>query len=161
LGTEFIIGRSADAETRELIERAHAYLERSFLLRRAFASPIDFNSQLRGWLDMTNTRHRAPPNRSPVELISIDKQAMLPLPGVAPPSGWHLSTSVRSRPFLEFDSNTYSVHPAVTGRRVDLHANLTQIRVLCDGEVVAEHNRAWARNSVITDPVHTATGTIS
>jgi O-antigen/teichoic acid export membrane protein len=151
LGAGVIIGRSADPETRELIERANAYLERSFLPGRTFASPVDFNDQLRGWLDATNTRKRQPPNRSPAELISADRQAMLPLPPIAPPNGWHLSMKVGSEAFLRFESNAYSVHPAVIGRRVDFLADLSQIRVLCDGRVAAEHDRAWAREQTIRD----------
>lgn len=161
LGTDFIVRRSADPETRELIERAHAYVERSFLPGRSFTSPKDFNAQLSGWLDTTNTRHRQRPNRSPIDLISIDKEAMLPLPLIPPPNGWHLSMKVGSHPFLPFDSNTYSVHPAVMGRRVDLLANLTRIRVLCDGKVAAEHDRVWARERMISDPAHEAAAAIS
>jgi O-antigen/teichoic acid export membrane protein len=156
LGTKTIIGRSADPDTRWLVERSHAYLERSFLSGRSYASPMDFNAQLRDWLDTTNTRRRQPPNCSPVELIRADRQSMLPLPPVPPSTGWHLSMNVGNRPFLRFDSNEYSVHPSAIGRRVKFVADLTEIRVLCDGKVTASHDRAWARELTISDPAHVA-----
>jgi O-antigen/teichoic acid export membrane protein len=156
LGVKFVVGRSADPETRGLIERAHAYLERSFLPNRIFASPTDFNTQLRDWLDAANIRNRQPPNRSPIELISADKQAMLPLPPEPPSTGWHLSMKVGSQPFLTFDSNAYSLHPAVIGRQVEVVADLSQVRVLCNGKVAADHHRAWARELIISDPDHAA-----
>jgi O-antigen/teichoic acid export membrane protein len=156
MGTDFIVGRSAFPETRELIERAHGYMERSFLPGRAFTSPLSFNSQLRSWLDTANTKRRQLPNTSPAELISDDRRAMLPLPSVQPPSGWHLSMRVGRNPFLQFDSNAYSVDPAVIGRRVDLFANLSHVRVLCNGKVAANHDRIWARECTVSDPAHVA-----
>jgi O-antigen/teichoic acid export membrane protein len=147
LGTRFIIGRSP--ETRGLIERAHAYLERSFLAGRTFASPADFNGQLWDWLDMTNTRPRQLPDRSPAELISVDRRAMLPLPSEAPTTGWHLWMKIGSLPVVRFDSNAYCLPAALVGGKVELVADLSQIRVLCDGEVIADHERSWARERVV------------
>jgi hypothetical protein len=160
VGTKMVIGRSADPRTRGLIEHAHAHLESSFLPYRTFSSPMDFNTQLGDWLRMDNARQRKPPDVSPVELINYDRQAMLPLPSIPPLSGWHISTNVGSYPFLRFDSNTYSVHPTVIGRRVELVVDLNQIRVLCDGRLAALHERSWAGEQTIQDPAHlTATDT--
>jgi O-antigen/teichoic acid export membrane protein len=86
LGARLIVGRSADPQTRSLIDQAHADMERSFLPGRAFTSPEDFNTQLRTWLKMRNTWQRRPLELSPAELIDIDKRTMLPLPPVPPPS---------------------------------------------------------------------------
>lgn len=154
LGTKLVIGRSADLHTRGLIERAHAHLEHSFLPRRIFASPMDFNAQLRDWLNFDNTWQRKSSNLTPIELINVDTQAMLSLPHVRPPSGWHLSMKVGSHPFLYFDSNAYSLHPALIGRRVELIADLSQIKILCGRKLVVTHNRSWAREQTICDPVH-------
>jgi O-antigen/teichoic acid export membrane protein len=156
LGTRVIMSRSAEPETRELSERAHAYLERSFLRGRAFASPSDFNAQLRGWLEMTNTKRRRPPDHSPYELIADDKKAMLSLPSAPPPTGWHISTTVGLRPFVRFDSNFYSFDPAVIGCRVDLIADLNQVRVLHSTRLAANHDRAWSHGNTIIDPAHAA-----
>jgi hypothetical protein len=94
LGAKLIIGRSADPQTRSLIEQEQAHMERSFLPGRAFTSPEDFNTQLHTWLKMRNTWQRRLPELSPAELIDIDKRAMLPLPLVPPPSGRHLAIEV-------------------------------------------------------------------
>jgi transposase len=58
LGTKVIICRPGDPEAKGLIERAHDYLERSFLPGRSFASPGDFNAQLADWLTVVNTGSR-------------------------------------------------------------------------------------------------------
>lgn len=57
---------------------------------------------------------------------------------------------------MRLDSNDYSVHPAVIGRRIEVIADLHQVRVLCDGRLVADHQRVWARHQTITDPDHLA-----
>jgi hypothetical protein len=52
------------------------------------------------------------------------------------------------------DSNDYSVHPSAVGRRVLVRADLDRARVWCDGGLVADHERVWARHQTITDPAH-------
>jgi hypothetical protein len=54
------------------------------------------------------------------------------------------------------DSNDYSVHPAVIGRRIEVTAGLARVRVLCDGQGVADHERSWAWHQSIGDPAHIA-----
>ncbi|GAA5129475.1 hypothetical protein GCM10023320_50000 [Pseudonocardia adelaidensis] len=49
-----LVCRPADPEAKGLIERAHDYLERSFLPGRAFAGPAEFNAQLTDWLAVVN-----------------------------------------------------------------------------------------------------------
>jgi O-antigen/teichoic acid export membrane protein len=154
LGTRLVAGKQSDAKTRGLIERAHAYLEHSFLTGRNFSSPANFNAQLGRWLETANTRRRQPPNLSPIELLGTDKQAMLPLPSVPPAAGWRLSMKVQAQPFVHFDSNAYSVSPATLGRAVELVADLQQVSILCDGKLAAKHNRSWASGCTISDPGH-------
>jgi hypothetical protein len=57
---------------------------------------------------------------------------------------------------VRLDSNDYSVHPAVIGRRVEIVADLHRVRALCEGRPVADHARTWARHQTITDPEHLA-----
>jgi hypothetical protein len=52
------------------------------------------------------------------------------------------------------DGNDYSVHPAVIGRRVEILADLTRVRVVCDGRLVADHERLWAKHQTVSDPTH-------
>ena len=56
------------------------------------------------------------------------------------------------------DSNDYSVHPSVVGRRVEVHADLDRVWVTCEGAVVADHARVWAQHQTITDFEHTVAG---
>lgn len=47
--------------------------------------------------------------------------------------------------------------PQVIGWFVDVTASLEEVVVFCDGQVVARHERSWAKQAVVTDPVHAAT----
>jgi hypothetical protein len=44
----------------------------------------------------------------------------------------------------------------VTGRRVEVTADLCRVRVTCDGLIAADHERIWARHQAITGPAHLA-----
>ena len=156
LGVKVVICRPGDPEAKGLLERAHDYLERSFLPGREFAGPADFNAQLTGWLAIANGRVKRVLGCAPAERVAADKAAMLTLPPVAPVTGWRSSTRLARDHYIRLDSNDYSVHPAVIGRRIEVIGGLDRVRVLCDGRVVADHQRIWARHQTITDPQHAA-----
>jgi transposase len=154
LGTKVIVLKPAEPEHKGIIERAHDYLERSFLPGRVFTGPGDFNTQLQGWLAQVNARRRRALGCAPTDRIGADRQAMLRLPPVAPAAGWRTSTRLARDHYVRLDSNDYSVHPAVIGRRIEVVADLDRVKVLCEGKTVADHQRVWAWHQTITDPDH-------
>jgi transposase len=156
LAAKVVVCKPADPEAKGIIERAHDYLERSFLPGRSFASPADFNTQLAAWLALVNTRPRRALGCSPAERITADKAAMLSLPPVAPATGWRASARLARDHYVRLDSNDYSVHPAAIGRRIEVAAGLDRVRVACGGQLVADHQRSWAWHQSITDPAHLA-----
>jgi transposase len=156
LGVKVIICKPADPEAKGLLERAHDYLERSFLPGRQFTGPADFNAQLTGWLAAANSRPKRVLGCAPADRFTADKAAMLTLPPVAPATGWRQSARLPRDYYIRLDSNDYSVHPSVIGRRIEVLAGLDKVTVLCDGKPAAEHDRVWARHQTITDPQHAA-----
>jgi transposase len=156
LATKVIVCKPADPEAKGLIERAHDYLERSFLPGRSFTGPEDFNAQLQQWLSVVNTRTRRALGCAPTDRIIADRQAMLALPPVAPATGWRTSLRLPRDHYFRLDSNDYSVHPGVIGRRVEVIADLHRVKAVCDGRIVADHERIWGRHQTISDPEHVA-----
>jgi transposase len=75
---------------------------------------------------------------------------------VAPVTGWQRAARLARDHYVRLDSNDYSVDPAVIGRRIEITADLARVRVTCEGRVVADHERCWARHQTITDPAHLA-----
>ena len=156
LGTKVIVLKVGEPEHKGIVERTHDYLEKSFLPGRIFTGPGDFNHQLQQWLQMVNGRRRRALGCAPTDRIGADRQAMLALPPVAPATGWRSSTRLARDHYIRLDSNDYSVHPGVIGRRIEVTADLDQVRVFCDGKTVADHERVWAWHQTITDPEHRA-----
>ena len=103
---------------------------------------------------MVNRRPRRALGCAPTDRIGADKQAMLTLPPVAPQTGWRNSLRLPRDHYVRLDSNDYSVHPAVIGRRVEVVADLQRVRVFCDGQTVADHQRVWAWHQTISDSGH-------
>ncbi len=154
LGTRVKICKPADPEAKGLVERGNGYLETSFLPGRTFASPADFNTQLRLWLPLANGRTKRPLGCAPTDRVDADRQAMLPLPPVAPLTGWSQTLRLPRDHYVRLDSNDYSVHPSAVGRCVDVTADLERVRVVCDGRPVADHERVWDIHQTISDPCH-------
>jgi transposase len=154
LGAKIWICDPGDPEAKGLVERANGYLETSFLPGRSFASPADFNAQLSDWLVLANQRHRRALGCAPADRIDADRAAMLPLPPVAPVTGWHTSLRLPRDHYIRLDGNDYSVHPAVVGRRVEVGADLDRVRAVREGRLVADHLRCWASHQTLSDPTH-------
>ena len=93
---------------------------------------------------MVNDRQRRALGCAPADRIGADLQAMLALPPVAPEVGWRNATRLARDHYIRLDSNDYSVHPGVIGRRIEVIADLDRVQVFCEGKVVADHERVYS-----------------
>jgi hypothetical protein len=123
---------------------------------RDFTSPGDFDDQFTDWLTKANARVVRTIKARPVDLLDVDRAAMLPLPPVPPAVGWVNRVRLGRDYYVRVDSSDYSVDPAVIGRFVDVTADLSRVEVRHDGRLVAAHDRVWARGMTITDRAHVA-----
>ena len=55
---------------------------------------------------------------------------------------------------VEFDANRYSVPPHLVRQTVMIHADIHQVRVVHQGQVVAQHARCYERRQLIVLPDH-------
>jgi transposase len=154
LATKIVLAPPRDPEFKGLVERNNQFLETSFLPGRVFTSPVDFNAQLDEWLVRANSRTVRSIRGRPVELLETDYQAMLPLPPLAPPVGLNHRVRLGRDYYVRVDTVDYSVDPRVIGRFIDVTASPQEVTVFCEGQVVARHERCWAKQVVVTDPVH-------
>jgi transposase len=157
LGAKVVICKPNDPEAKGLLERVHGYLETSFLPGRSFTGPADFNTQLGEFFARANQRWRRSMGCAPADRIGADKAKMLTLPPVAPATGWRVSMRLPRDYYLRYDTNDYSVDPSVIGRRIEVVADLERVRAFCEGRMVADHERVWARHQTVTDPAHRRT----
>jgi len=156
LATQIKLAPPRDPEYKGMVERTNQFLETSFLPGRMFASPADFNTQLDEWLQRANGRTVRSIQGRPVDLLETDYAAMLPLPPLDPPVGLNNRIRLGRDYYVRVDTVDYSVDPRAIGRFVDVTASPQQVTVFCDGQIVARHQRSWAKHGVVTDPVHAA-----
>jgi transposase len=157
LATRIRLAPARDPEFKGMVERANGFLETSFLPGRVFTSPRDFNTQLGGWLARANTRTVRSIAGRPVDRLETDYLSMISLPPVDPPIGLTHRIRLARDYYVRIDTVDYSVDPRMIGRLVDVTASLETVTVFCDGQIAARHDRSWARQALVTDPVHQAT----
>lgn len=154
LATRLVQTRPFDPETKGVVERANQFLETSFLPGRTFTSGADFTSQLADWLTGANQRRVRSLGARPVDLLAADTAAMLPLPPVAPVTGWQVTTRLGRDYYVRLDANDYSADPVVIGQVVTATADLHQVTITTGDRVVGRHPRCWDTAVTITDPDH-------
>jgi transposase len=154
LGMGVIVCKPGDPEAKGMVERANGYLETSFLPGRSFSSPSDFNAQLAMWLRRANNRVHSTLRARPSDRITEDRGAMLGFPPVLPDPAWRETKRLGRDHWVRIGTCDYSVHPRAIGRRVDVRVDLDEVVVSCGAEVVARHQRSWAKHRTITDPAH-------
>lgn len=157
LATRIRLAPPRDPEYKGMVERNNQFLETSFLPGRHFASPQDFNHQLDDWLLRANSRTVRSIQGRPADLLETDYLSMLPLPPVVPPIGLNRRIRLARDYYVRVDTVDYSVDPQVIGRFVDVTASPETVTVFCEGQVVARHQRSWAKQAVVTDPAHATT----
>ena len=143
-----------DPESKGIIERRNGFFETSFLPGRSFTSPADFNAQFADWLTRANARVVRTVKFAPIEHLEADLASMLELPPRPLHLGWHQRIRLGRDYYVRLDSSDYSVDPRMIGRLVDVSGDLTRVRVRCEGRLVAEHARVFARGQVVSDPAH-------
>lgn len=154
LATRVVLLRPKDPESKGLVERRNGWFETSFMPGRVFASPADFNDQFSDWLATANQRVVRTLKARPVDLLDVDRAAMLPLPPAVLHVGWRHQIRLGRDYYVRLDTNDYSVDPSAIGRMVDVSADLDYVRVRHQGRVIAQHERVWARRQTITDSAH-------
>jgi len=157
LATRLVLLPPRDPESKGLVERRNGWFETSFMPGRTFTSPADFNAQFSDWLVRANARVVRTTKAAPLDLLEADRAAMLALPPIPLHLGWRNKIRLGRDYYVRLDTNDYSVDPTVIGQMVDVAADLDRVRVRCEGRIVAEHTRVWARGTTVTDPAHVET----
>ncbi|WP_185993472.1 Mu transposase domain-containing protein [Rhodococcus sp. KBS0724] len=121
---------------------------------RTFRSPEDFNTQLADWLPIANSQVVRRIDGRPIDLISVDTAAMLPLPPVPPQTAACSQIRLPRDYYVRVHGSDYSLDPSAIEHMVDVAADLRRVAVTREGRVLAEHDRRWSRGLTVTDPLH-------
>ncbi len=137
------------------VEAAIKFIRHSFFYGRTFSSLDDLRMQAFAWAKETaNTRIHATTRERPAERLLVERPRLRPLPPHAFDTDLVLPMIVSKEARVHLDTNTYSVPHRFVGQSVHLRADDTIVRILADGNVIAEHPRSWGRRQAIEDRAH-------
>ena len=137
------------------VERTIGYLETSFLPLRTFTSLSDLQAQHDAWaaevafartLRRTGARVR--------DRFVVERGFLHRLPEPLPDTALQLEARAGKDAFVRVLGADYSVPPAYVGRRIGVRVTPTEVRLSCEGHVIAEHRRSFVRADVVLDPAH-------
>lgn len=138
------------------VERAIRYVRSSFWPARTWRDLDDLNEQATAWCDGPAMQRRWPDDDSKTvaEAFAEEQPRLLPLPDAPLPIEERVEVRVGKTPYVRFDRNDYSLPHKHVRRLVEVRASLSRVRILVDGEVVAEHGRCFGRRQCREDPRH-------
>lgn len=137
------------------VEGAIRYLRHGFFYGRSFSSIDDLRQQAVAWCaEVANQRIHATTRERPAERLLVERSRLRPLPAHAFDADFVSPLIVSKEARVHLDTNAYSVPHHLVGKTVHLRADDTSVRVVHDGQIVAQHVRCWDRRRSIEDPSH-------
>lgn len=138
------------------VERAIAYIRRSFFLGRRYTDLADLNRQAHDFCEGPAMDRRCPEDEQlTVRDAFISEQShLLALPDNPFPVEERVEVSVGKTPYARFDLNDYSVPHDKVRRVLIVRASLETVRIFDDAQQVATHARCYDRRQRIEDPSH-------
>jgi transposase len=88
------------------------------------------------------------------QLLPEDQAAFLPVPKQAFEARRMEQAAADSESLVRFDSNSYSVPVKYAHRRVTVVATVTEVRLVYDDQLIAQHQRCWVKEQFLYNPVH-------
>ena len=121
-----------------------------------FANELDFQDQLGAWFAKVNARTHKTLRARPVDRLGDELAAMARLPDRMPDTARRWTARVAPDPHLRFDTNDYSLDPALVGRRVEVIIEQRTVTAVAldTGELACRHARVFARHRTITALEH-------
>ncbi len=142
-------------EAKGRVESGIRYIRHSFFYGRSFTTLADLREQVARWCDdVANDRIHATTRERPRERLVIERARLRGLPERHADTDVVVPAIVSKEARVRFDSNSYSVPHGLVGKSVFVRADDTAVRVVCDGTVVATHERCYDRRRAIEDPAH-------
>jgi transposase len=146
----------ADPQAKGAVERLQGYAETNFEPGRRFANELDFQDQLDAWFLKVNARTHKTLRARPVDRLGEERKVMAALPAQVPDTARRWVTRVAPDPHLRFDTNDYSLDPALVGRRIEVRVDQRHVTAVAldTGEIACRHARVFARHRTITALEH-------
>jgi transposase len=126
-----------------------------FTPRPRFKSFEELNSWLADRCTKICQKRKHPEDKSRTiwEVFQEEKSSLIP--NITPFQGYvDTESRVSSTCLIRYDRNHYSVDSKLAGNTATVRASADRIKVISNGEIVADHPRQFGRDKVIYDPWH-------
>ena len=146
-----------DPESKGIVEGGVRYVKHNALAGRAeeLTRFEDYLALAPLWRDqVANVRMHETTRERPVDRFQRERSLLRPLPAIPFDTDEVVPAVVTPHARIEFDGNRYSTPPRLVRRPVTIRASRDEIRVLHEGQVVAQHVRCYERGQLIVLPDH-------
>ncbi len=146
-----------DPESKGIVEGGVRYVKHNALAGRAeeLTRFEDYLALAPRWRDqVANVRMHETTRERPIDRFGRERPLLRPLPAIPFDTDEVVPAVVTPHARIEFDGNRYSTPPQLVRRPVTIRADRDEVRVLHDGQVVAQHRRSYERGQLIVLPDH-------
>jgi transposase len=146
-----------DPESKGIVEGGVRYVKHNALAGRAeeLTRFEDYLALAPQWRDhVANVRMHETTRERPVDRFQQERSLLRALPAIPFDTDEAVPAVVNPHARIEFDGNRYSVPPRFVRQPVTIRASRDDVRVLHEGQLVAQHVRCYERRQLIVLPDH-------
>jgi hypothetical protein len=146
-----------DPESKGIVEAGVRYVKHNALAGRAdeLTRFEDYVALATHWRDqVANARMHETTRERPVDRFQRERTQLRALPAVPFDTDELVPAVVTPHARIEFDGNRYSTPPRFVRQTITIRANRHEVRVLHEGQVVAQHVRSYERGQLTVSPDH-------
>ena len=146
-----------DPESKGMVEGGVRYVKHNALAGRAdeLLRFEDYLALAPYWRDqVANVRLHETTRERPIDRFQQERALLRPLPAIPFDTDEVVPVVVSPHARIAFDGNRYSAPPQFVRKPLTLRANRDEVRLLHEGQVVAQHVRSYERGQLLVLPEH-------
>jgi len=146
-----------DPESKGIVEAKVRYVKHNALAGRGdeLLRFEDYLALAPTWRDqVANVRIHETTHARPIDRFEQEHTLLRPLPAIPFDTDEVVPAVVNPHARIAFDGNRYSAPPQFVRRPITLRANRDELRLLHEGQVVAQHVRSYERGQLLVLPEH-------
>ena len=148
---------SRDPESKGIVEGGVRYVKHNALAGRAdeLVRFEDYLALAPAWRDqVANVRLHESTRERPIDRFEQERKRLRPLPAIPFDTDEVVPAIVSPHARVAFDGNRYSAPPQFVRKPLTLRASRDELRLLHEGQVVAQHVRRYERGQLFVLPEH-------
>jgi transposase len=146
-----------DPESKGVVEGGVRYIKHNALAGRAdeLTRFEDYLALAPTWRDqVANVRLHETTRERPIDRFAQERALLRPLPAIPFDTDEVVPAVVSPHARIKFDGNRYSAPPQFVRKPLTVRANAGVLRLLHEGQLVAQHVRSYQRGQLLVLPEH-------